>query len=150
MTDVKHTDSQEKEDIQEKEDTSPVSDDKSSEIQEEGVAADTTPVSDDESSEIDSEEVDRLLNQKYRRPQHACQYCKKLFSSRQTKSYHEGIARCFGRLYTCRRCLKPFDVPWRLERHQRQQVRCHFMDKIILARVGNHYTIEKYLSADEE
>ena len=101
---------------------------------------------DDESSELSSEEVDRLLNKdkskKYRRPKHKCEYCDRMFSSRQPRDYHIAVARCFGTLYTCKRCLKSFVAPWRLERHQRQQVRCKKHDKVMVTRNGNQYTTE--------
>lgn len=130
MTDIKHTEPLEEKDIKEKKDS--------------------LPDDDDDSSDMDSEEVKRLLNQKYRRPKHACQYCKQLFSSRQTKAYHEAVARCFGKLHTCKRCLKPFDAPWRLERHQRQRVRCEPLDKVIITKDGNRYLMEKYSTSESE
>ena len=68
-----------------------------------------------------------------------CQYCKGQFCSRQARDYHEATAQCFGRLYTCRRCLKPFDRPWRLERHQRQLRRCQNRDKILISRNKLHF-----------
>lgn len=100
------------------------------------------------SSSMDSEEVDKILHKKYKRPGFICQYCGEAFTARQTRDYHEGVARCFGKLYTCRRCLKPFAAPWRLERHQRQLVRCDKQDKVIVYRNGKQYITVAYEGDD--
>jgi len=100
-------------------------------------------VEDNEDS-LDSDEIKKILSKKYKRPVFACQYCKNTFSSRQTRDYHVGVAQCFGKLYTCKRCMKPFAAPWRLDRHQHQRVRCKEQDQVIVIRNGKRYTTYAY------
>lgn len=73
-----------------------------------------------------------------------CIYCKKSVSSQQSLDYHISMAVCSGRLYTCDRCLKPFNVEWKLTRHQRKAIRCKVLDKVVVYRDGNNVLTVPY------
>lgn len=93
---------------------------------------------------IDSESSESPIIKKKKVKTDKCKYCSKLFSSKQARDYHEAIGKCFGILYTCKRCLKPFYLPWKLERHQRQNKRCIVQDKVVVTRDGNRYITQLY------
>ena len=105
-------------------------------VEEEIDEIDSDETSSDETSsdESSSDESDEKCNVKTTGTP-KCQYCDREFSSNQALNYHVNAAICFGTLYTCKRCLKPFILPWKLKRHKDRKVRCNIQNKVVITRM---------------